>query len=440
MFKHKKIAQLLMVFFSILAVFTLFAPSAWAFCGFFVAQADTSLYNQASQVILARDGNRTVLTMANDYQGDVKDFALVVPVPMVLTEEQVRVSEPTIIKRIDSFSAPRLVEYYDDNPCYFSPRGTRGGGDLLMQSAPEASIQTDKALGVTVESQFSVGEYNIVILSAKESDGLETWLKQNGYKIPPGASQLLQPYIRQNLKFFVAKVNLEEFNQAKFQSLRPLMIAYESPRFMLPIRLGMMNATGEQDLIVYLLSPKGQTEITNYRTVKIPSNVNVPEFIHNKFGEFYAALFQTVYEREQKKVAFLEYGWDMRGCDPCAADPLTPEELKQAGVFWLTPGQPTNVFISRVHVRYTRETFPEDLQFQETGNRIFFQGRYIINHPYTGEMTCDLAKTYKQAVRERQEEEIENLAQLTNWDIHEIRTEANLPSRDLLPWWRRLWN
>ncbi|WP_413161327.1 DUF2330 domain-containing protein [Capilliphycus salinus ALCB114379] len=437
----KKIPQILTLFLLIVAVFALFSPSAWAFCGFYVAKADARLYNQASQVIIARDGNRTVLTMANDYKGEVEDFALVVPVPVVLTEEQVRVAEPKIIERIDAFSAPRLVEYFDDNPCMFYPGGgTRGGGDVFLQSAPEAIARSDKTLGVTVESRFTVGEYDIIILSAKESDGLETWLVQNGYKIPSGASQLLQPYIRQNLKFFVAKVNLTEFDKGGFQSLRPLMMAYESPKFMLPIRLGMMNATGEQDLIVYLLSPQGQTEITNYRTVKIPSNVDIPEFIQNKFAEFYQAMFKTAYEREQKRVAFLEYAWDMQGCDPCAADPLTPEELKQAGVFWLNPGQPTNVFISRVHVRYTRETFPEDLQFQETGNRQLFQGRYVINHPYKGEITCDIAEAYKESVQERQQQEIENLARLTNWNINDIRRQANLPPVEEEPWWRRLWN
>ena len=88
-----------------------------AFCGFYVAKADTDLYNQASQVVIARDGQRTVLTMANDYQGEVKDFAMVVPVPVILKEEQVNVGEPQIIKRLDDFSAPRLVEYFDPDPC-----------------------------------------------------------------------------------------------------------------------------------------------------------------------------------------------------------------------------------------------------------------------------------------------------------------------------------
>ncbi|MEC4893535.1 MAG: DUF2330 domain-containing protein [Oscillatoria sp. PMC 1051.18] len=416
-----------------------FVLPAEAFCGFYVAKADTNLYNQASQVIIAKDGTRTILTMANDYKGEVKDFALVVPVPVVLNEEQVRVGETKIIQRLDAFSAPRLVEYFDENPCQIRDRG------LVLESAPAPAAgaararREDESLGVTIEASFSVGEYDIVILSARESSGLETWLIDNGYKIPRGAKNLLQPYIRQNMKFFVAKVNLEEFENAGFQSLRPLMIAYEDARFMLPIRLGMTNAEGEQDLIVYLLSPKGQVEVTNYRTTQIPSNVEIPEFVEKEFADFYKAMFRTAYNQENKRVAFLEYAWDMSWCDPCAADPLSSEELKQAGVFWLVPGQPQNVFLSRIHVRYTRNNFPEDLRFQETANKQNFQGRYVIRHPYKGEMECDAAEQYKTVLRQRQEQEVETLAKLTGWDISDIRKKADLIETRPLPWWRRIW-
>ncbi len=423
---------------------------ALAFCGFYVAKADSSLYNQASQVIIARDGDRTVLTMSNDYQGEVKDFAMVVPVPVILQEEQVHVGEAKILQRLDDFSAPRLVEYFDDDPC-----NTRAyEEDLAFSTAPQAarsSIQKEAAadLGVTVEEQFSVGEYDIVILSAKESDGLETWLIQNDYKIPQGAKELLQPYIRQNLKFFVAKVNLEEYDINGFEKLRPISIAYESPKFMLPIRLGMMNAQGDQDLIVYLLSPKGQVELTNYRTVKVPSDSEVPEFIKEEFKDFYTAMFQNSYEKENRQVAFLEYAWDMGSCDPCSAEPLNQEELKEAGVFWLnsTSANPntrffgnSNVFITRLHVRYGRDKFPEDLKFQETSDRNLFQGRYVIRHPFEGDITCKVGKEYQQSVRDRQEREAKTLANLTGWKIAEIRDRIEFVEAELMPWWENIWN
>ena len=427
------------------------AKPALAFCGFYVAQADSSLYNQASQVIIARDRNKTVLTMSNDYQGEVKDFAMVVPVPVVLTEEQVHIADPEIIEWLDAFSAPRLVEYFDPDPCL-----------------PETSLATDsvgnlgiskKISGVTIEKQFSVGEYDILILSAKESNGLKTWLTNNGYQLPEEAKDLLQPYIRQNMKFLVAKVNLEEFNNNTFEKLRPISIAYESPKFMLPIRLGMTNAKDEQDLIVYLLSPQGQVELTNYRTVKIPSNVSIPEFVASKFDDFYQAMFTNTHNKEDKKVAFLEYAWDLTTkCDPCIAGVATPQEeqLKQAGVFWIDTSSDNrkSVFITRLHIRYSRDQFPEDLDFQTTSNKKLFQSRYIINHPFPEETeiaSCPPIKDFSnwQVIRHRlriahqkdrlrlrqqngeriqkQEQEIQTLVDLTGWDIDEIREEITKP-------------
>ena len=425
----------------LICLLLLYQQPAWAFCGFYVAKADSKLYNQASQVVMARNGDRTVLTMANDYQGEVKDFALVVPVPVILEEEQVHVGNPKVIERLDAFSAPRLVEYFDPDPCQVYlleedavPRSSTAG-ELKKEAA-----RPKNSLGVTVENQFSVGEYDILILSAKESDGLERWLRINGYKIPRGASQLLRPYIRQKMKFFVAKVNLDEYASSGFTSLRPLMMAYESPKFMLPIRLGMINGQGAQDLIVYLLSPQGETELTNYRTVKIPSNVELPEYVPSVFNDFYKSMFSRSYEKEGKKVAFVEYVWNMTSCDPCAANPLNREELRQAGVFWLNPRQRNNVFITRLHVRYDRQHFPEDLRFQETGNQQFFQGRYIIRHPYQGEISCNAGKEYQRQVRQRQETEVQTLANLTGWNVNDIREQVNFFEVKPIPWWRRIWD
>jgi hypothetical protein len=432
----KRFRIVLSVVFAVL-LWLCIAPKAWAFCGFYVAKADSKLYNNASQVVIARDGERTILTMENDYQGEVKDFAIVVPVPVVVKEEQVHIGDPKIVERLDAFSAPRLVEYFDEDPCAVVYDEAEGFAPPPMP-APVSAPQ-DSRLGVTIEAKFSVGEYDILILSAKESDGLETWLNQNNYKIPRGANELLRPYIRQGMKFFVAKVNLEEFDKTGAQFLRPLMIAYESPKFMLPIRLGMINAKSEQDLLVYLLSPKGQTELTNYRTVQIPTDAEIPLFIKNEFEPFYKDLFQTAYNREGKKVAFLEYAWDMRGCDPCAAEPLIPEELKSAGVFWLTPNDPQNVFITRLHVRYSRDKFPEDLVFQETSNRQLFQGRYVLRHPYTGAITCREGQSYKRSLPKRYEEQAQTLAKLTGWKIQEIRNKMEIVQSQQDPFWRTIW-
>ena len=66
---------------------SLVAAPAAAFCGFFVTGGN-QVTNDASQVALMRVGTRTVMSMRNSYAGPPEDFALVVPVPVVLQEDR----------------------------------------------------------------------------------------------------------------------------------------------------------------------------------------------------------------------------------------------------------------------------------------------------------------------------------------------------------------
>ena len=268
-------------------------------------------FNQASQVVLVRDGDRTVMTMASDFQGDLKEFAIVIPVPTFLKREQIHVGEKALVDHLDAYSAPRLVEYFDSDPCDTRRYEMSAARPAASPAANDVSLRF-KSLGVTVEARYSVGEYDILILSAQESSGLETWLRQNGYRIPTGASPVIASYLKQNMRFFVAKVNLEEQAKLGFNYLRPLQVAYESPKFMLPIRLGMVNASGAQDLFVYALTRNGRIETTNYRTVKLPSDMDLPVFLKSpgEFPRFYKAMFTQQVEKQDRSAVFTEYAWD----------------------------------------------------------------------------------------------------------------------------------
>jgi hypothetical protein len=435
-------------------VTVMITTTAQAFCGFYVAKADTSLFNRASQVVLVRDDNRTVITMANDFEGEVEDFAVVIPVPTMIEREQINVGDRAVIQHLDAYTSPRLVEYHDGNPCHRYELEERVGRDAAM---PESALQMKRSArsqGVTIEASYTVGEYDILILSAEQSSGLIRWLNDNGYKIPRGAKRVVDSYLGQDMRFFVAKVNVEEQSKLGYQYLRPLQVAYESNKFMLPIRLGTLNAKGKQELYIYALTRTGRVETTNYRTVKLPTNVEVPEFVEGEFADFYRDMFARQTEKENGRAVFLEYAWDMAWCDPCAADPLSQQELRQLGVFWIGKGaqvsrslvqpQAQNVFVTRLHVRYDAEHFPEDLMFQETGDRQNYQGRYVIRHPWKGEASCDLTQ-YEASVRERQEREAQLLANMTGWDIEDIRRKIPFaggirPETGKEPWWKRIWN
>jgi hypothetical protein len=251
------------------------------------------------------------------------------------------------------------------------------------------------------------------MLSARQSDGLAEFLRSEGYQLPDGAEAALQGYIGMGMKFFVARVNLARHSAETAQELEPLQISFRSRDFMLPLQLGKLNGDGPQDLIVLALAREGRVGLTNYTTKKIPTDENLPVFVEEFYPQFYRALFDKLAPRSG---AFLEYAWDMSWCDPCADDPLSFDELRQLGVSWVCEADAAvpDVFVTRLHIRYTADTFAEDLAFSVTEDRENFQGRYILNHPFEGELTCE-AGDYISETRARIREEGQRLRSLTGW-------------------------
>lgn len=411
----------------------LFAASAQAFCGFYVAKADGDLFNESSKVVFVRDGNRSVITMSSDYRGAPRDFALVVPTPRVLLREEIRTVEAETVKHLDDYTAPRLVEYFDRDPCapmvLAAPTLTL---DSVVNEAGAPRGARAKALGVTIEAEYAVGTYDILILGAAQSDGLATFLTSEGYQLPEGAEPVLKKYIDGGMKFFVAGVNLERHAASQTKELPPLQISFTSNDFMLPIQLGKLNADGPQDALFFMLSRQGRVEPENYTPVELPSNFDVPLYVEEEFGAFYKALFAQTAPEDGGIVT--EYAWDMAWCDPCAADPLSNGELAELGVSWLPDGDNSNgqdVYVTRLHARYSKDQMPEDVVFVATRDRRNFQGRYVMNHPFEGEMTCDAAEGYVARTRDRFRTEAQRVARLTGWDPDEVleKVRATIPEK-----------
>ena len=448
----------MVLFLTLLLILSIKAKPAESFCGFYVAKADTKIFNKASQVVLVRQDDKTVITMVNDFKGDPKEFAVVIPVPTLIERGQINVGDKKIIDHLDAYTSPRLVEYYDGSPCQLHAfdRMMRSNSAALSGIPAQARAE---ALGVTVQAQYTVGEYDIVILSAKEDQGLETWLKENGYRLPKGASEVLGSYIKQKMHFFVARVNLQEQSKLGFSYLRPIQVAYESPKFMLPLRLGTLNADGYQELFIYALTKRGRVEPTNYRSVKLPTGMDLPIYVKGKFQDFYRSMFDRQVQKADMRAVFTEYAWDMNWCDPCAADPLAAEELRSLGVFWTDDPRPLSgsaarqtmpitgardVFVTRLHVRYDAQHFPEDLVLQETADRNNFQARYVLRHAWKGGEECPATEEYRREILRRNENEARQLADLTGWRIADIRTQMKLPEADSNggggeKWWQKLW-
>ena len=425
------------------------APSvAGAFCGFYVGdQEDKKLFADATEVVLMRSGIRTVLSMQNAYSGPPEGFAMVIPVPVVLKKENVKTLKKDVFDRVDKLASPRLVEYWEQDPC---PPPDPGCGPCPKGSicgcgfgGGHASYGIGSAhTSVRIESQFDVGEYEIVVLSASDSMGLDTWLRDNHYAIPSGAEPYLRPYVQQGMKFFVAKVDSAKVRMENGHAkLSPLRFYYDTETFHLPVRLGLINSQGSQDLIVNILGRSQRYDVSNYENVAVPTNIDVDDSTRSQFGAFYTKLFEQTLAKHPRAVV-TEYSWQATTCDPCPTQPLTMAEIMTLGAdvapsMQPPPQQPAVVFgggtgapppppppsrrqwmgggsdfvLTRLHVRYTKDALGDDLFLRAAppivGGREFvtgaggkleegaqpsgtnnYQARYVIRHPWAGAIAC----------------------------------------------------
>lgn len=417
-----------------------------AMCGMMVRPVPPSgpversaLPNRETVVVMLREGTRTVLAFQNDYRGPAEDFALVVPVPVVLHEGDVRTLHPSVFQSVQRAAQPRVVELWEQDPCparavsggQGMSVGASAGGRGAVQSASPDSVEPP---AVRVEASFQAGEYDVVVLSASDSLGLETWLRDQRYAVPEGAASAFRPYLEEGMKFFVAKVNvgrLAALSPAHAASLRagrvmlsPLRFHYDSERFALPVRLGLANSQGEQDLAIHILSPEGRYTTANYRNRFVSTNRRYAQASAGDFEAMYESLFATM-SRNTPRAVFTEYAGPVvpqrssSTCLGCARSGVSQQALDALGadqlpghVAWSSSeGQQryADFVLTRMHYRYGPAGLPDDLVFQrgrpvsggfESADRARtlpqprpsarneYGVRFVIKHRWTGPVQC----------------------------------------------------
>lgn len=366
--------------FQLGVLLAVFSQPAHAFCGTYVGSAGADLYSHTSQVAIARQGNQTTLTLANDYEGSLDEFAVVIPVPSVLTAENVKVVDQEVLQRIEMYSSPRLVEYSCED--FYTPwtpdrvdfsLGCGGYADYAVKSFDTgANLGESAESSVTIESSFAVGEYTLAVLSAEDGTELNEWLDNYGFALGDEAAEVLQDYIESGSYFLIARVKLSGTTTDQTW-LSPLQITYDSDIFSLPIRLGTLNSPGVQDLIVYTITDQyqGHVGIQNYPQVTMEADCMLENV--DDFGSVYLARLAEKFDGQDGGWV-REHGWGAYHCDPCAeGDAMSDEDVQALGF----SGMSAEAYVGRLHMRYTPEAATSDLVFYYSNIQDQTQQRYI---------------------------------------------------------------
>jgi len=276
----------------------------------------------------------------SDYEGPLEPFAMVLVVPADVSADHVTTLKREYVDRLDSISAPRFHEYWEQDPCDPGPveqewqRNMKadassaflGGGDM-----PQSTQKVAKELSLDVQAKQKEGEYSFTLLGKDES--VAGWLKSKGYAVPAGAEQAVQPYLQAGMRLVVAQVDTKriELVGGDRAQLSPIRFWTEQPYTSIPDRAGLVNAGGKQELIVYVLDPEQRYESKNYKNLFPPTNVEVDFSVKERIGEFYAAL-QDIIEQKSPGSFLNEFAWPSDGCgQPCATEPIVIAELLSLG-------------------------------------------------------------------------------------------------------------
>lgn len=227
-------------------VFFLRAPVARA-CGCFTPPDPTVPIVQAGERIAfqVEDGVVTAHIQIQ-YSGEADEFGWLLPLPSVPTLD---VGTDELFGQLIQQTQPvyRLIAEYQGD-CPFDPN--QGGGDDA--AAGDDGGDGDSAPGEDdgpLVVQDSIGPYDYAVLEADSEEPMLAWLDENGFFVPDGTAEAVDPYIRPGAFFLALK--LRKGNDVG--DIQPVVVKYDSDLPMIPIVLTGVAADPDMPVMVWVL-------------------------------------------------------------------------------------------------------------------------------------------------------------------------------------------
>jgi len=326
------------------ALFGSFGSTASAFPGFFAYKGGRPI-NRSTHVVLMKKDPTTVVTVMPDYEGDLKPFVVVMPVPADVKAEQVKTLRRDFVDRVDGISAPRFHEFWEMDPCEEGKQDqewerdltVHGGGFLGMdfsggEEGDAPKFKPSKEMSLTVDTDFKEGDEKFQIVPAADAADIAGYLKKKGYTAPDGANQAISAYVKAGMNMLVTEVDTKKIELVGGDRaiISPIRYVTNQP-VSVDSTVGLLNLGDKQELFVYVIHPDQRFEVKNYANTFPPTNVEVDFKVKERMGEFYGALHDLMLKKEPLTI-LSEFAWPTKGCgEPCPNEPLMIHELLTLG-------------------------------------------------------------------------------------------------------------
>jgi len=389
------------VFIYIFIILGFYLKPAYSFVGVFISKDGNKIISQNSKVIIAKKDQKTTLTFTSDLHTKAQQFILLVPVLADVKTHHVSTIGYDYINKLDLYTSPRLIEYINFDPC--DPN--------VLERPPVSANRMDKAISLKPVISKTTKKHKFFVLNSNESNNIKDWLKKHGYDLSSQYLNVLKKYTAKNMKFIAIEV---KNHNSKVTQLAPVQIVYESESFLLPIRIGSLNAPNSknQDMTIYILSSLGEVLPTNYKVNDTPTNVNLPISTIDNFNQFYDNLMHKLFA-SHPDIIRKEYSWPINTCKPCTSTPLTKGELQKLGVFWYSSNSPELPYVTRLHTHYSPEysqySLADNMKFEETTKRFKYQTYFNLRYHITMTQSKCKDRYYKEVQKAKAEEDKNSL-------------------------------
>lgn len=266
--------------------------------------------------VAVREAQRTIFYLSLTVPEAAKgDFDVIVPVPA--SKEAPRAATPAeaaLFSRLNALTAPRLVEYWEQDPCEFHTGGPDDGiAERDVQGTPPAPVPPAALSAVSLEKDVATARVA---------------LEGRGHTLSEQADTILDDYVRGGAQLAVASA------PAGARSVH-LRWVVDGPLLSVPVRLLSLYGEAPPRVVIDVLAADRRFEAANRKNLAAPANTDVKWGVKGSTDVFHDAVLAKLFAAEADAVV-TEYAWRATSCAPCTGAPLDEQSLADLGV----AGQP----------------------------------------------------------------------------------------------------
>lgn len=249
----KAIMQTTLIFTALFLGIAVTYDDSESYCVLF-PQNGRDIFGVAQRTILVFDEDEVSLIPQVHFEGDARDFGILVPVP---AEPRLTTVGAAIFAEASFLTQPIVRQSSQGCGCAESDGIVR---PLNAPDGPRTMAETSSD-GVTIVFEEIVGTFQAVVLQATSAEDLTLWLQENNYRFDPADTDILSDYVEQNWYFVAMKLDTsrvpKHISQWWSATTSPAKISfdYRGEALTYPLKISAISTQERVEVLVYTIGP-----------------------------------------------------------------------------------------------------------------------------------------------------------------------------------------